>query len=171
MNLEDRFFYRLIKVTYNFGVALFFIIMATVLYWAIPPSTADYEQSHIVCNYGRIYPLKTFDLWLELDHTSSRLNQDGIKWANFLCRPEGNIKNQETSTSNKQTNLVPKFTREGALAELERRKQLALKNSQTKPVNFSLKILHEPRDWENYTSTVLLESCCFCNLLLHCKSH
>lgn len=93
MNLENRFFYRLIKVNYFFWLIVFFIGIIIYLIAEIPSGTIPYyEKSYIRCNgtNNKIYSLKGCNLSYRYSKTYFD-DYEISKEAKILC--EGSPKN------------------------------------------------------------------------------
>lgn len=186
MNLENRFFYRLVKVVYIFSLIMLFIISSFYLYDSIPSANIpDNERSLIICDNLDKFLLKTNNFTLEWYDT--QLNYDDNKRAENMCalssvRELLKIVASSTPSGKKMTeNDLDKLSDE-SLAQIG---GIKLKKSTSTPdpfkldkndkfqilrqgKNYSLKIVYKPKDWEKYFYNVLyglFSAICFYCLL------
>ena len=82
-NLENKAWYRLLKVLYAIAFAVGIFITIFISISTIPKKFIDSEFSTIKCANGKIYPLRANNLYLSLDNSQLFSNED--KNARILC--------------------------------------------------------------------------------------
>ena len=83
MNLENRFFYRLVKVTYIFSLIVFIILIFFFLYDTFPSATIpDNKKSSIICDNGKKYLLEA-NHFLLLEYDDQLTSYDNKKAENI----------------------------------------------------------------------------------------
>ncbi len=88
MNLENRFFYRLVNVVYYFSLSMAFIIIAIISCPVIPSGTIlDRENSYIICNkYGFYWSFEKLGGFnLDIFSKDISLDKNGIENATYIC--------------------------------------------------------------------------------------
>ena len=126
MNLETRFFYRLVKVFYIFNLAFLVIIATTILFGAIPAGDIpDNENSYITCRDGKKYSLPVVGIQTNYDENKLHTNNRDI--AMQFC--------YDPKLHGVTHNPFIKFIPENKL--------------------YSFTMVYKPRDWAYYFNTLI----------------
>jgi hypothetical protein len=84
ISLENKFFYRLVKVLHILNMTLFFIAISCYLYCYIPSGTIpDNERSYIACENGQKYILNKINI--NLESYEKEFNDEAKKQAQKIC--------------------------------------------------------------------------------------
>lgn len=134
VNLEDRFFYRLVKVLHYFSHGIFFLVGIVILFSFFPPNDIpDNAKSYIVCDNGKI-SRPVSDAGMEIYSYSKELGySDDIKAKKFCV----------TDSDEKVTDRVMQDILDGKLSRYTEISK-----------NYTLKIKYQPRDWLEYLNTI-----------------
>lgn len=135
MNLEDRFFYRLVKVMHYFMHGIFILIAAMFLYSLFPDGDIpDNTRTYIICDNGKTsVPLNKAHI--DIYQYSKELSSSDDEKAKNFCTSDSNGKITDPIMLDILNKKLPDNT------ELEK--------------NYRLKIFYEPRDWFGYGHTIL----------------
>jgi hypothetical protein len=107
MNLESRFFFRLVNVLYFTFLPLFLLVVIYSGYKSIPKKYIDNEKSFLVCANG-FHTFKSLALYL--GSTDTKLNSINNEIALITCRNDDS-----------RVGELPQYRRTELLAELKRR--------------------------------------------------
>lgn len=154
-DLEDRFFYRLVKVLYIFTFGLCVLFILFILYISYPVNTIDNRSSIIICNDGNRYSLERSGL--ELDSETRKFSNYNDTEARKWCKnkhfdPTGAVPVTEshfdpaTAVPTNDTQLDNKKSEAEQKVDWEK---FVLKE------NYNVEISYFPRDWVRYSSILL----------------
>lgn len=85
MNLENRFFYRLVKVVYYFFLAISTLVILFINYNELVYFPIDNNRSYIACYYGKHYSLVSSDITLYSYWNNYQLSYDDDEKAKKSC--------------------------------------------------------------------------------------
>lgn len=133
LDLENKCFYRLIKVAYVFFLAIGFIGVFCVGWSDKPYQVVDTKESYLVCEHG-LHSIK--DTGLNVLNTNT-LDSDNDHKARLICLRDE--KNKQMAHPNNNQNSSNEITPALARAELKRRAMIHQTNQQV----YELSLSHE----------------------------
>jgi len=146
MNLESRFFYRLVKVLYFTSLVLFSSVLFLILYLVKPAKVIDNNKSNIVCVDGRSYSFPT--VGIEMESYEKKLDETKHATAKQFCF---------------NTSLKP-VTDPKVIAELNKAEKEGhaffpeIEKNGSAPIIsdaiYTLNVVYKPRDWSSFSESI-----------------
>lgn len=137
MNLENKFAYRLIRLSYYVGIILCTIIFSSSLYDEFVDFPIDNNRSYVSCNNGKKYLFKDIHINLNFFWSGVSLDDDDTEKAKKNCQTFPN-------------NLPPELEKYKNNNEIDWDVYMGTKNKYTS--DYSLVLM---RDWFQLSETTL----------------